>query len=30
MQVAETAERMRKWGGQDINNNDDRIGANGA
>ncbi|KAG6754537.1 hypothetical protein POTOM_042581 [Populus tomentosa] len=29
-EVAETAERMRKWGGRDINNNDDRIGANEA
>ncbi|KAG6753547.1 hypothetical protein POTOM_043618 [Populus tomentosa] len=29
-EVAETADRMRKWGGQDINNNDDRIGANEA
>ena len=30
MQVAETAERMRKWGGRDINTNDDRLGANEA
>ena len=24
MQVAQTAERMRKWGGEEINTNDDQ------